>query len=1295
MTACHRMPRLLLLVCSIGAALAIGLFAVNSAEPKDDAEKTYYLREGDVVLFLGDSITEETKYYWALFSDDLKQKYPSLNKGDVPYKKEEMVGAGIKFVNAGVSGDTAAGGVKRLEALLAKHKPTVCVVCFGMNDRYKDRMGYKKSLQEIVKKCKESKAAVTVLSPPCVDVISKPELKPFVKTLEEMTAEAKAVADDEGAIFADCYTPYRTRMEDRKNVLSYGDGIHPNDAGHRLMADALQKVWGYGLPLPKAGEARRTKAAKPSGSAAATPFHGGVVWEALTIAPEVKTCEFLWVHPRTKVVYAFCNKGDVYTSADEGKTWTLLTKDANAKPTGMAQQVLLDPKDENRLYVTTMYGGASPFVSNDGGKTWKGLGLGHNDFMAVDFSDPKRGLVLTNQHETPNGFRVNRKADADKPAKADWEAIDIKGVSSAAFMHVVDAKTWLLGGMAWGHGKSGVYRTEDAGKMFKLLGDASAAPPTHRCGFQEHKGKLLYLSAKGIVVSADQGKNWEVLPTPELPWSLEFTPDGAWLAGERGLHFSADDLKTWKPVATSHNVKDNFLAVHPGGKALFMTRYDGPMFRGSWSEKPAEFIVWSGDLPAGQSWAKLGPTGSFKVAPKAGLNESGRGLAIHMDGDGWRGCALNWKGWFPADACDDVSRYTALVFYVRQTTKADNADLTVTLADNVKRKEGESASNAVNVVGDGALDKIGPDWQRVVLPLNRFTHNKPLQLSKLWEIGFSNYGNTDLGFDIDKIGFAVEAVDPPRFKSGPSFQAKGHVAIDKELHAISDGIYGVCGLPRERLMEYRIPLTRWGGNPSSRYNWRLGVDSAGNDWFFKNRGKVLDRLGDTGYLSHIERNQVIGATTYQTVPMLGWVAKDGTSPSFSVAKYGAQKGTEPGNPDVGNGIRPDGSNVTGNDPRETSIPAPPEFVGDGVRFVVKRAGKADGSDGAPGVQYWALDNEPMIWHGTHRDVHPEPCGYDELWERTVKYGEAIKKADPTAKVAGFCSWGWTDLFYSAKDAGKDNYRTKADWNAHDKVALAEWFIIKCGEYKKKHGKPLVDVFDIHWYPQGRVKGQDAYLGRGLNPELNAYRLRSTRDLWDRKYEQEQGVSWIRGTDNYSPVALLPRVRAWIDKHNPGMEICLGEYNFGGSDNVSGGLAQADTFGILAREKLDLAFIWYAPAGSQESAWRLFRSYDGHKNGFGEQFLDCGSDNPDLSVYAARRKSDGAHTIAVVNKNLHGPCVLNLDLPGVKGAMRLWRFDQDTNEAVVEAKEQARAVDGTLGLTLPAASASMIVIVPEK
>ncbi len=68
---------------------------------------------------------------------------------------------------------------------------------------------------------------------------------------------------------------------------------------------------------------------------------------------------------------------------------------------------------------------------------------------------------------------------------------------------------------------------------------------------------------------------------------------------------------------------------------------------------------------------------------------------------------------------------------------------------------------------------------------------------------------------IDKFGFAVEKVEPPHFKAGPAYSASARVDADKPGRKISDGIYGVCDLPREKLIEYGITITRWGGNPSN------------------------------------------------------------------------------------------------------------------------------------------------------------------------------------------------------------------------------------------------------------------------------------------------------------------------------------------------------------------------------------------------------------------------------------------------------------------------------------------------
>ena len=236
----------------------------------------------------------------------------------------------------------------------------------------------------------------------------------------------------------------------------------------------------------------------------------------------------------------------------------------------------------------------------------------------------------------------------------------------------------------------------------------------------------------------------------------------------------------------------------------------------------------------------------------------------------------------------------------------------------------------------------------------------------------------------------------------------------------------------EQISAYGLAMMRWGGNHTSRFNPEINAYNTGKDWFFMNRPSMGN------WCKFEQDNREVGAASYVTIPTLGFVAKDKQSGSFSVKKYGQQQEVATGHSDHGNGRLPNGAFVSNNDWQDSSVRSTPEFVADGIRLVVRQAGDS------PKPRYWALDNEPMLWHDTHRDVRQQPLGAAELWEKTVQYAEAIKSADPKAKIAGFCSWGWADLYYSALDRGNDEYRTfrrsSTRWPASGGV-----FIKKCGD----------------------------------------------------------------------------------------------------------------------------------------------------------------------------------------------------------------------------------------------------------
>ena len=520
-------------------------------------------------------------------------------------------------------------------------------------------------------------------------------------------------------------------------------------------------------------------------------------------------------------------------------------------------------------------------------------------------------------------------------------------------------------------------------------------------------------------------------------------------------------------------------------------------------------------------------------------------------------------------------------------------------------------------------------------------------------------------------GGPVARVDEPgKAKArSSSYSIKVSVAPDRALHAISPYIYGASGVDAATAKKYGLSTVRWGGNRSSRYNWRVHADNAGSDWFFLN--------GKAGrWDEFVSANRRAGLQSYVTVPLLPWVAKSSDGWSFSVAKYGAQQKAESYVADRGNGLRPDGSPITGNDPRDSSIAANADYQAEGIRALGRPPGDA-------AINVYGLDNEPMLWHATHRDVHPEPASYEEVFARGRNYAQAIKRADSRGLIAGPCTWGWTDLQFSAADAGKDNYATHADRRAHGDVPFLPWYLAAMKRASDKAGTRLLDLVDVHIYPQGQADGQGVYGGQSKSAAMRALRLRSTKGLWDPGYRDE---SWIR-----EPVMLIPRLRKWIDAHDPGVKICIGEYNWGGDDDASGAVSQAEILGILARENVDHAYFWAELAGVQRFAFALYRNPDGSGRGFGDQFLACRSDNPDLlSVYASRR-SDGAATVVLVNKDLDRTAQVQVEMgPRGKSGGALFRLPNPPGPIK---KELLQANANRTVIAVPPLSAAMYVASP--
>jgi hypothetical protein len=468
-------------------------------------------------------------------------------------------------------------------------------------------------------------------------------------------------------------------------------------------------------------------------------------------------------------------------------------------------------------------------------------------------------------------------------------------------------------------------------------------------------------------------------------------------------------------------------------------------------------------------------------------------------------------------------------------------------------------------------------------------------------------------------------------------------------HPIDPNVYGVAHATTAQLNDLNTPLNRNGGNNTSRYNWQVNADNRGNDWYFESIADSSATAGERGD-TFISGTHAGHAKAMLTIPLIDWVARVGPGRSklagFSIAKYGPQNGNDwQWFPDAGNGVRTDGRPVVGNDPNDANVPSNSVFQQGWVQHLVSRWG----TNTTGGLRYYILDNEPSLWHSTHRDVRPTGATMDEIKNRMVDFAVKIKAVDPTALVVGPEEWGWSGYFYSGYDqqyGSTHGWSVLPDRDNHGGADYLPWLLAQLRQSSASSGQRLLDLFTVHYYPQGGEFSDD------VSSAMQLRRNRSTRSLWDPGYVDE---TWINDR-----VQLIPRLKNWVATSYPGTLVGITEYNWGAENHINGATAQADVLGIFGREKLDMGARWATPASSTPTykAMKMYRNYDGNKSTFGETSVAAATPNPDaVSAFAAERALDGALTVMVINKQLSTTtnATVNLSTFAHRGTAQVWQL----------------------------------------
>jgi acyl-CoA thioesterase-1 len=140
-------------------------------------------------------------------------------------------GRPVRVVNGGVSGDTSAGGLRRIDWLL-RQKPAVVVVWLGANDGLR---GFpveetEKNLRAIVQKAQGTGAKVLLcgmLVPPSYGPVYQ---KSFSALFPRLARELRVA-----------FSPFPLRDVAGRPGLNLADGIHPNPEGQRIVAAVVAK----------------------------------------------------------------------------------------------------------------------------------------------------------------------------------------------------------------------------------------------------------------------------------------------------------------------------------------------------------------------------------------------------------------------------------------------------------------------------------------------------------------------------------------------------------------------------------------------------------------------------------------------------------------------------------------------------------------------------------------------------------------------------------------------------------------------------------------------------------------------------------------------------------------------------------------------------------------------------------------------------------------------------------------------------------------------------------------------
>jgi fibronectin type 3 domain-containing protein len=491
---------------------------------------------------------------------------------------------------------------------------------------------------------------------------------------------------------------------------------------------------------------------------------------------------------------------------------------------------------------------------------------------------------------------------------------------------------------------------------------------------------------------------------------------------------------------------------------------------------------------------------------------------------------------------------------------------------------------------------------------------------------------------------------------------------------------GVTGVPPQ------LTFDRAGGNRWTAYNWETNASNAGSDYLYENDDYLSSStVPAEAVRSFIAGDQSNGLASLMTVQLQGLVAGDENGP-VSVAdppdltrfkQVVDQKSTVSSAP------------FTINPPTTDAYVFMDEFV---WALDQKFSGMGIFGGNPTHPTFVSLDNEPELWNLTHLEVQgPNPVTSNDYIAKTITITEALKSQFPDMVIFGPVHYGFQGIYnwqgeLTATPSG-------ADW-------FPDKYLTALNAASASYGKPLVDVYDFHWY----AEEYDANGTRSIDLTSTSLTdaqvqliVQSPRCLWDPTFTDSANSNpWIYQELSNTPINILGRLQAKINAEFPGMKISLSEYENGGWNHIAGTIAQADNLGIFGSQGVFAANFW-PPNGTYSyvlAGFRAFRDFDGAGANFGDTSLQAMSSNvQNVMVYASSDSSTlGRFVFVAINRSTSSQ-ITAINGQALSGTAKLYQMTAASAQGqnpVQPVSIGTLAVNGSsFTITLPALSVTTI------